>query len=70
MSRLKLVVGRIVKVEQHPDADALYLEEIDVGEDKPRTIISGLVKHIPIEQMQDRMVVVMANLKPAKYGKS
>lgn len=37
ISRLDLRIGRIVEVQKHPDADALYLEKIDVGEDKPRT---------------------------------
>ncbi|GLI59558.1 hypothetical protein VaNZ11_001461 [Volvox africanus] len=59
-------VGRIVKVDKHPNADALYLEEIDVGEEKPRQVISGLRNFVPLEQMQDRVVVVVCNLKPAK----
>lgn len=66
ISRLDLRIGRIVEVQKHPDADALYLEKIDVGEDKPRTVISGLVRHVPIEQMQNRLLVVFCNLKPAK----
>ena len=65
-SRLDLRVGKIIKVEKHPDADTLYLEEIDIGEEKPRTVVSGLVKHIPIEKMQNRMVLMLCNLKPAK----
>ncbi|XP_057321499.1 tyrosine--tRNA ligase, cytoplasmic [Microplitis mediator] len=65
-SRLDIRVGKIVQVSKHPDADSLYVEKIDLGEDSgPRTIVSGLVNFIPIEQMQDRMVVVLANLKPA-----
>lgn len=56
VSRLDMRVGKIVEVSRHPDADALYLEKIDCGEAAPRTVISGLVKHIPIEQMQNRMV--------------
>ncbi|KAG2440027.1 hypothetical protein HXX76_004144 [Chlamydomonas incerta] len=59
-------VGRIVKVGPHPNADSLYLEEIDVGEDKPRQVISGLRNFVPVEKMQDRVVVVVCNLKPAK----
>ena len=31
----------------------LYCEEIDIGEEKPRQIASGLVPYVPIEQMQD-----------------
>ncbi|KIZ05283.1 hypothetical protein MNEG_2672 [Monoraphidium neglectum] len=63
---LDIVVGQIVKVGKHPNADSLYLEEIDVGEDKPRQVISGLVKFVPEEKMQGRRVVVVLNLKPAK----
>ncbi|KAF6263252.1 hypothetical protein COO60DRAFT_1624675 [Scenedesmus sp. NREL 46B-D3] len=63
---LDMRVGRIVSVQQHPNADALYLEEIDVGEEKPRQVISGLVKFVPREQMENRRVVVCCNLKPAK----
>ena len=52
--------------KQHPDADGLYLEEIDCGEAEPRQVISGLVRHIPLDQMQQRPCVVLCNLKPAK----
>ncbi|CAI2351710.1 unnamed protein product [Caenorhabditis sp. 36 PRJEB53466] len=66
IGRLDLRVGRIIKCEKHPDADALYVEQIDVGEPAPRTVVSGLVRHVPLDQMQNRLVVVMCNLKPAK----
>ncbi|XP_044590504.1 tyrosine--tRNA ligase, cytoplasmic isoform X1 [Cotesia glomerata] len=65
-SRLDIRVGKIVEVSKHPDADSLYVEKIDVGEASgPRTIVSGLVNFVPIEEMQNRMVVILANLKPA-----
>ncbi|NP_001231196.1 aminoacyl tRNA synthase complex-interacting multifunctional protein 1 [Cricetulus griseus] len=66
VSRLDLRIGRIVTVKKHPDADSLYVEEVDVGEAAPRTVISGLVNHVPLDQMQNRMVVLLCNLKPAK----
>lgn len=66
VSRLDMRVGRIITAEKHPDADSLYVEQVDVGEASPRTVVSGLVKHIPLEQMQNRMAVLMCNLKPAK----
>ncbi|KAL6736975.1 hypothetical protein Aduo_010657 [Ancylostoma duodenale] len=66
VGRLDLRVGRIIKCEKHPDADALYVEQIDVGEPTPRTVVSGLVRHVPLDQMQNRLVVVLCNLKPAK----
>ncbi|XP_070712665.1 aminoacyl tRNA synthase complex-interacting multifunctional protein 1a [Pempheris klunzingeri] len=66
VSRLDLRIGRIITAEKHPDADSLYVEQVDVGEASPRTVVSGLVKHIPLDQMQNRMAVLMCNLKPAK----
>ncbi|GBE84916.1 hypothetical protein BKA93DRAFT_735979 [Sparassis latifolia] len=65
-SMIDLRVGHIVHVEKHPDADGLYVEQIDFGEETgPRTVVSGLVKYIPIEQMQDKYLVGVCNLKPA-----
>jgi tRNA-binding EMAP/Myf-like protein len=42
----------------------LYVEEVNVGEPEPRTIVSGLVQFVPLEEMQQRQVVVLCNLKP------
>ncbi|KAJ1957787.1 G4 quadruplex nucleic acid binding protein [Linderina pennispora] len=64
-SMIDLRVGHITDVKKHPDADALYVEQIEVGEEAPRTVVSGLVRFIPIEQMQNRDVVLVCNLKPA-----
>ncbi|XP_019956859.1 aminoacyl tRNA synthase complex-interacting multifunctional protein 1a isoform X1 [Paralichthys olivaceus] len=66
VSRLDLRIGRIMTAQKHPDADSLYVEQVDVGEASPRTVVSGLVKHIPLDQMQNRMAVLLCNLKPAK----
>jgi hypothetical protein len=52
VAKLDIRVGLIRKAEKHPDADSLYVEEIDVGEEAPRTVVSGLVKYIPLEEMQ------------------
>lgn len=52
VSRLDIRVGVITDVKKHPDADSLYVEQIDVGEPTPRTVVSGLVKFIPLEEMQ------------------
>ncbi|XP_012879245.1 PREDICTED: aminoacyl tRNA synthase complex-interacting multifunctional protein 1 [Dipodomys ordii] len=66
VSRLDLRIGCILAAKKHPDADSLYVEEVDVGETAPRTVVSGLVNHVPLEQMQNRMVILLCNLKPAK----
>lgn len=35
---LDIRIGQIVSVKQHPNADSLYVEEVDLGEDKPRQV--------------------------------
>ncbi|KAN0065686.1 G4 quadruplex nucleic acid binding protein [Thecaphora frezii] len=65
-SMVDLRVGKIVNITRHPDADSLYLEQVDFGEPEgPRQILSGLVKYVPIEKMENRMVIGVCNLKPA-----
>lgn len=50
---LDIRVGKILKAWKHPEADSLYVEEVDVGEaEGPRTICSGLVKYVPEEELQ------------------
>ncbi|KAI5963894.1 ARC1 [Candida theae] len=62
---LDLRVGFIQKAERHPNADSLYMSTIDMGDEEgPRIVCSGLVNYIPIEEMQKRNVIVVANLKP------
>ena len=63
-SRLEIKVGKILEVEKHPDADGLYVEKIDVGEEEPRTIVSGLVKFIEKEDFEGMSTLVLCNLKP------
>ncbi|KAG6830026.1 hypothetical protein H0H92_002554 [Tricholoma furcatifolium] len=65
-SMIDLRVGKIVDIMKHPDADGLYVEQIDIGEETgPRTVVSGLVHYIPIEEMRDKILVAVCNLKPA-----
>ena len=52
VSKLDIRVGKIIECGKHPEADALYVEKIDLGEDKPRNVCSGLVKFIPLEQVR------------------
>merc|ERR1739848_655252 len=66
VSKLNMRVGKIVSVKKHPDADTLYVEEVDVGEEKNRQVVSGLVKSYTLEEMQDRVGIFLLNLKPAK----
>ncbi|VDM33234.1 unnamed protein product [Hydatigera taeniaeformis] len=66
VSRLDMRVGKIVEVEKHPDADSLFVEKVDLGEGNLRTVVSGLVQHVPMEKMQGLVGIFMCNLKPVK----
>ncbi|GAA6002173.1 uncharacterized protein JCM10292_000791 [Rhodotorula paludigena] len=61
---IDLRVGKIVEVMQHPDADSLYVEKIDIGEAEPRTVVSGLVKYKTLDEMRNATVIAVCNLKP------
>jgi tyrosyl-tRNA synthetase len=65
-NHLDIRIGRIVKAEKHPDANALYVEEVDFGEGKCRTVVSGLAGLVPLQQLQGALGVFLCNLKPAK----
>lgn len=38
-SQLDLRVGKILNISHHPNADVLYIEDVDVGEENPRHIV-------------------------------
>lgn len=60
---LDVRVGKIVEVHVNPNSEKLYNEKIDIGNGEVRSIASGLQKFVPIEKMQDAMVLVLCNLK-------
>jgi glutaminyl-tRNA synthetase len=65
--RVEFRVGRVLSAELHPGADSLLVEQIDCGDETgPRTVVSGLAKFLSPDQLVDRMVVVVSNLKPIK----
>ena len=62
--KLDLRVGRVVSCEHHPNADKLYVLQVDLGEDKPRQIVSGLASSYTPGQVLGKNIVVIANRKP------
>lgn len=76
---LLLKVGKILSVEEHPNAEKLYVEKItlchnkdqDTGhdtcqDDDIHTIVSGIRQWYKKEELVGKHVIVVANLKPAK----
>lgn len=67
-AKAKLVVGKVVSAGFVEGSDKLYLCSVDVGEDKPRQVITGLRKYVAQEQLSGASCVVILNLKPAKLA--
>ncbi len=65
LDKIKLKVGQIIGVERIEKADKLYKLTVDLGVEK-RTIVSGLVKYYTSDELINKQVVVVSNLKPAK----
>lgn len=61
--KLDLRVGKILKVEDHPNAEKLYVLTVDVGEDKPRTIVAGLKKYCNKKDLEGKTAIFVLNLE-------
>ena len=65
-AKVKLVTAKILDAVPVPKADKLLQLTVDAGEDKPRTVVSGIAKHYAPEDLIGKQIVLVANLKPAK----
>eukprot|EP00979_Chaetoceros_neogracilis_P013884 scaffold4141_cov199-Chaetoceros_neogracile.AAC.2 len=63
VSALDIRVGKIIDVWEHEGSEKLWCEKIDLGEAEPRQILSGLRAFYKKEEIQDRYVLVLCNLK-------
>lgn len=66
--KVELKVGKVVEIQNHPTAEHLYVETIDCGEGRLRTIASGLVKYYQLEDILGKQVLVASNLKPVELS--
>ena len=62
--KIEIVVAQIKEVKEHPNADRLYLLQVDTGKDV-RQVVAGIRKAYTPEQLIGRRVALVANLEPA-----
>lgn len=62
---LSLKVAKIIEVNEHPDAEKLYVLKIDLGSEK-RQLVAGLKEHYKNEELLNKKIIVVTNLKHAK----
>ncbi|RMD63100.1 MAG: methionine--tRNA ligase, partial [Planctomycetota bacterium] len=63
-ARLDLRVARVVQAREHPNADRLLVLDLDDGSGEPRTICAGVKGHYSPEELEGRLIVIVANLAP------
>ncbi len=64
-SKLKMAIGTIVAVEVVPDADKLLKLTVEVGEETPRQIISGIRTYFANpEELVGKQAPFLLNLEP------
>ena len=59
------MTAKVVQVEKVPDAEKLLKLQIELGAEK-RQIVSGIAKYYTPEELVGKIIVVVANLKPAR----
>jgi len=64
--KLDLRVGIIKRIEKVENSNKLYKMIVDVGE-KDVQIVSSLVDYYKEEELSGKRIIVLTNLKPAKF---
>ncbi len=62
--KLELRIGEIKEVNDHPDADRLYVILVDLG-DKTKQVVAGIKGSYQKEDLLGKQVVVVDNLESA-----
>ena len=65
--RVILKVAKIVNVEQHPGGSFLYILTLDCKDAEPRQIVSSIVEFYKPEDLLNKNIVIVYNLKPANF---
>jgi len=67
--RVAIRAGTILEAGPHPDADSLIVCKVDCGDEdssEPRTVVAGLGGKIPLDELVNKKIACVTNLKPAK----
>ena len=64
LKKVDLRVGRIISAEKVEGSNKLLRLSVDLGKEK-RTIIAGISQSYTTEELENRYIIVVANLKPA-----
>lgn len=63
---LDIQVGTVQTVSEHPNADNLYLLDVDMGELDNRQLVAGIKNDYTPDELEGLQIVVVTNLEPAE----
>ncbi len=66
--KVKIKSAKVLDCVKHPKSDKLLVLTVDDGERKDRTIVAGIAKYYNPEDLKNRTVMIVDNLKPRKLG--
>ncbi len=61
-----LKIGTVVEAKEVKKSKKLLLLQVDIGEERPRQVVAGIKEWYSVEDILNKQVCVVANLKPAK----
>ncbi len=62
--KVEIMVGQIIAAEPVEGSDKLLKLEVDFGEDKTRTVVSGIAGHVDLENFVGSKKIFVTNLEP------
>ena len=62
--KIEIRVGTVLTASILEGADKLYILSVDLGEDKPRQILSGIREYLTIEELVGKQFPFVTNLQP------
>ncbi|MFG0293658.1 MAG: methionine--tRNA ligase subunit beta [Phycisphaerales bacterium JB050] len=65
-AKVDLRVAKVIKAEDHPNADRLLKLQVDDGSGEPRQICAGVKAYYKPEDLVGKSIVIVANLAPRK----
>ena len=66
VAKLDLRVGEVIKAEKVPKTEKLLRLQVDIGHEV-RQIVSSIALEYTPEEMVGKKIIVIVNLKPAKF---
>lgn len=64
LKKLELITAKILEVQDHPNADRLYVLKIDTGKEE-KQLVAGIRQSYTKEELIGRTIIVINNLQPA-----